>query len=301
MLTGSDGRLGHGMRRKVVGRGSQRKRFVGLATLLAWAALPACSDLDSASDTYALSYNLQPELPPNWTCLNDPAPPPPQPTRASFTYTAFVPDYRTLMAVPVSSRACLITDFACETGVAQGVATPPPRPGLPPGFTVAVPATFEGFIRLSAPEYVPFDYYVGGPIVQDVVATQPFSMVSLTSLGEFISGLGADPVQASSLGVLALLVFDCNNDPAPDVNVVLADLEQRPTLQSAEPYAIQDRIPVPNRPTDQDGLAGFINLPIENVAVEGVIQGRRFGSRVIRIQPGRLTTGTIRADYSVGY
>jgi hypothetical protein len=139
-------------------------------------------------------------------------------------------------------------------------------------------------------------------VVKDVPATQPFTLVSFSSLAEFVGGLGvADPLAQATLGTLAVQVFDCNGDPAPDVELKLTDQDQFPDLRMAQPWAVQDRIPVLNRPTDVSGNAGFIGLPARNIAVEASVLGRSFGSRSFRITPQRLTTGTIRVNYDVGY
>jgi hypothetical protein len=103
------------------------------------------------------------------------------------------------------------------------------------------------------------------------------------------------------MGTLAVQVFDCNQDPAPDVEMRLTDQDQFSDLRTAQPWGVQDRIPVLNRPTDTDGIAGFIGLPTRNVAIEAVVNGRTFGSRSFRIGSNRLTTGTIRVSYDVGY
>jgi len=171
--------------------------------------------------------------------------------------------------------------------------------GLPAGFAVGLPpAPFQSFIRLTADGYADFDYYVKGPMVEPVVATQPFSMLTTSSVGEFISGLGANPMTASQLGVLALLVFDCNNDPAPDVG---PKITTRQPATDLIPYAIQDQIPVANRRTDESGIAGFVNVPLENVTVEAEVEGRTFGSTSFPILPGRITSGTLRVSYNKAY
>lgn len=273
-----------------------------LTAAAALACAMGCSDLDPASETYQQKYNLRP-LSDRWKCIDADPVPAPMPTRAAFTYTAYVPDYRTQSAVPgVSARACLITDFACTEGVFEGTPVPPPLPGFPPGFSVTLASNFEGFVRVSAPNYLPLDYYILGPMREDVTATQAFSLVSETSAAEFLAGLGvANPLEAVSLGILAAQVFDCNNDPAPEVTLYLPDQAQQPALQSARPFATNDRLPKTNAATDDEGIAGFINLPPVNISVEAEVEGRRFGLRTFRIQPGRLTSGTIRPSYTLGY
>jgi hypothetical protein len=240
-------------------------------------------------------------LPPNWTCLADSTPeaqaPPTAPT---YTFTGFVLDYRDQQPLSGASlSACSINDVSCERVVAVGVPSGPLTPNGPPSITVPLPAGFVGFLRLTAPNYVIYDYYVGGPVTRNVVATQPFTLVSLSSFAEFATGLGADPAVAGTQGALAVQILDCNNDPAPEVELRLSD-PARPSLQNAELWAAQGLIPVPNQPTDRAGVAGFINLPSENVAVEAFVAGKTFGGRSFRIQAGRLTTGTMRPQYVNG-
>jgi hypothetical protein len=270
-----------------------------LAMAAAMLCAVGCSDLDPANQTYEQVYNPLTVMPENWRCLDTP-PPPVMPTKATMQYTAFVPDYRTLLPVAFDARACNTTDFMCPAGVAQGSMTLLPISPVP-GFTVTVPAQFEGFVRLTAPGYLTFDYYIGGAMVEDRVATQAFSMVSETSAGEFLTGLTANPAESAVLGILAVQVMDCNQDFAPGVTLHLPDAVNQPTLRSAQPFATQGRVPVLNAATDEEGIAGFINLPSVNLQVEAEVLGRRFGARAFPIRPGRLTSGTIRPHYVSGY
>jgi len=206
-----------------------------------------------------------------------------------------------MVSVPVTARSCSTTDAVCDPPVTTGVTVPPQQQGYPGGFAIGLPpAPFTSFIRLTAPGYADFDYYIKGPMNENVVATQPFSMVSLTSFGEFVAGLRVDPMRASQLGVLALLVFDCNSDPAVDVELKLTTGADSPEVDVV-PFAIQDRIPVADRRTDVSGLAGFVNVPLGNVTVEALVDGRSFGSTSFPVLPGRLTSGTLRTNYVKGY
>jgi len=268
-----------------------------------------CSDLAPPGDTYNSVTGVRTDeistdaaLPENWRCLAEDFPEelPATPTAASYTYTGFVFDYR--QGIPfggASLRACNINDSACAVGVAQGVPVPPQRENVPPGIAASVTAGFVGYLRLTAPDYVTYDYYVGGPMTQNVVATQPFAMVSLTSFGEFAVGLGAKPELVGTQGALAVQVLDCNSDPAPGVQLRLTD-KDRPTLQNAQLWAAQGGIPVPDEVTDASGIAGFINLPNENIAFEAFVANRTFGKRSFRIVAGVLTTGTMRPSYVNG-
>jgi len=282
-------------------REMRRQAVLGcLAGGIALAVLPACSDLKPGEDTGTAVFKLN-QLPANFACLDKPpAPPPPAPTAPGFSYTGFVPDYRNpLISVKANVRSCSTTDAVCDPGIAQGVPIPSPMPGYPDGFAVGLPASpFQSYIRLVAPDYAPLDYYVKGPMIENVVATVPFSMVSISSLGEFLAGLGADPMTASQLGVLVMVVFDCNSDPAPNVQLKLTT---RQPATDVIPWAIQDFIPVAGRPTDERGIAGFVNVPLENVTVEALIDGRSFGSTSFPVLPGRLTGGTLRPAYDKAY
>lgn len=280
-----------------------RANLVGGALIAALGSLAmGCSDLADPEDTYSQVYRAL--LPEQWACLDNPEPLPatamPDPTGFP-TYTGFVLDYRSVMPMAADLRGCLITDFACEQGVGQGVMVPPLNAGLPPGVRIALPVGFEGFFRITAPGYIPYDYYLLGPMVSAVVQPQPFNLVSETSFVEFVRGMGADPAVVASQGVLAVQVLDCNSDPAPGVELRLADREDRPSLQTAQGWAIQRRIPVLNQVTDAQGLAGFINLPIENVVVEASVEGRVFGRTSFRIDVGRLTGATMRPSYATAY
>jgi hypothetical protein len=112
--------------------------------------------------------------------------------------------------------------------------------------------------------------------------------------------LGADPLQMAGLGMLTVQVLDCHGDPAPGVELRLLDQNQLPDTRSVQRWSNRAYIPVLNQPTDEDGMTGFIGLPIGNLRFEAVVNGRTFGSRAFAVRPDRLTTGTIRVDYSVG-
>jgi len=249
--------------------------------------------------------SLTPTLPGNWACLDESPPEPdePDPNRDVVTFSVVVADDRTLQQIPeVSLRACSVNDRVCEAGIAQGTTLPPASPGLPPAMTVQLPVQFQGFLRLTAPGYVLYDYYIGGPMLQDVIATQPFLLVSESYLLEIMQGLGvAAPSRSAGLGMLRVQVLDCNLDPAPGVELRLSDQDQPGDQLTAQAWANQARIPVLNAPTDDEGIAGFIDLPTENFVFEAVVNGRTFGSRTFPISPNRLTTGTIRVNYDVGY
>ncbi|HKO91103.1 MAG TPA: hypothetical protein VJU61_08125 [Polyangiaceae bacterium] len=279
-----------------------------LCAALAATAL-GCSELAPPNDTYETvtgtgqsRFSEADAAPPdNWRCLTgDDVETLEPPTAATYTYTGFVFDYRQGMPFAGAAlRACNINDFACDVGVAQGVPVPPQRANTPPGVAVTLAAGFVGYLRLTAPQYITYDYYVGGPMTKNVVATQPFAMVSETSFGEFALGLGANPMVVGTQGALAVQILDCNSDPAPGVELRLTDKE-RPTLQNAQLWAAQGGIPVPDQSTDASGIAGFINLPNENIAFEAYVANRTFGKRSFRVAAGRLTTGTIRPTYVNG-
>jgi hypothetical protein len=266
-----------------------------LAVVAALGSGVGCSDLDPATETYATHYNL---LPSNWRCLDPIGAAPPQqpatPLTAPPTFTAYVPDYSRPQQIVtgLTAIACLITDPICANPVGEGMANP--RDAMTAGVKIPLFPAFEGFIRLQAEGYITQDYYINGPINGNIQLTQALSMVSLPSAAAFITRIGGDPAFAIQQGILAAQVFDCDNDEAANVTLVLSDPQQQ---QVARPFAQQDRLPIANRPTDDEGIAGFINLPPVAISVEAEVNGRRFGSRGFDIKPGVLTSGTIRPSY----
>src|SRR5262249_17804512 len=145
-------------------------------------------------------------------------------------------------------RACSVSDGACEPGLSQGRPEPPLMPGYPPGIRVSLPARFQGYLRLEAPDYVGFDYYLGGPVLEHVTAPQVFPRLSQSQLLEFLYAFGVtDRELSAGMGVLAVQVFDCNHDPAPDVALRLSDENEPDVLAAAQSWALEDRIPLPDR------------------------------------------------------
>jgi hypothetical protein len=203
-------------------------------------------------------------------------------------------------------QACQQSDPACDGGggLMMGAQVPAPIPTMSITLPVA-PLGQALFLRFSAPQYIPYDYYIEGPITGDVPLTQPIPLVSNSSYSDFVGGLGLDPVAASTLGTLGVQIFDCDQDPAPDVSLFLPDAESIPALQQGVlAYYVTGpgQVPVPTSQTDNSGIAGFFKLPLINITVEAVWQGHHFGRTTIPIKEGRITTASIRAvGYANGY
>jgi hypothetical protein len=284
--------------------------FVGVLLALGAAS---CSDLDPASDDCD-SLDLagcnpvggglnDAELPPEWRCLAADYVPeaPPQSASMQVTYTGSVLDFQFAQPMTATVTPCLINDVTCMPPLFGQAAPVPPSANDPlPRIAATVPRTFEGYMRLTAEGYIPQDWYLQGPLLNNVQNPLPFLMVSQQAFVDFSRGLGLDPLEVAPLGVLAVYVLDCDGNRAPDVTVRLPDAETDPALDDVVPWGIQRRIPVANRPTDVDGIAGFAKLPVKNISVEAVVNGRNFGLTSFRIEGGRLTTGAIRSVYSSG-
>jgi hypothetical protein len=231
-----------------------------------------------------------------WKCLADPEAPA-MPQKQTYNFTGVVVDYQSHMPVSATMRACQGTDFDCVKGIADGAQIPPLMPNGPPAMTIQLPTGFtDGLLRITVPPgdvYFPYDYYIKGPITRDVIATQPFPLVTASAFADFVTGLGADPMVAGQLGTLGVQIYDCNQDPAKGVSLVI--LNDPSTVEGKIAWAQAGAVPVATTETDESGLTGFINLPGINLNVEAVVQGYHFGQRSFRVRPGRLTTGAIRA------
>lgn len=248
-----------------------------------------------------------PTLTHEWACLNTPAPAA-MPAQASYQLTGFIVDYQSHN--PVNSpqmRACLANDFTCSTGVQDGVVIPM-LPTVPlPGMRVTLPAGFEGFLRITAQNYFPYDYYIGGPITGDVFLTQPFPLVTASAFGDFAAGIGVDPVAAGALGTLGVAIYNCDQEPAEGVALAFSDpaddLKTAVGWAQGDGYPVRtEGYPVLTKLTDSSGTTGFVNLPPRNISIEAVIGTKHFGKRTFQIKPGRLTTGVMRATgYANGY
>ena len=295
---------------------------VCVGALLLAVAGSGCSDLDPALDTCAtqaacLETTMQaqetagPPLyqqdPVRWGCLSPdyqpPAPPPAQPGAApvTFNYSALLVDYATLTPLGPEQGArmsfCLNMDATCAQAPMAA-----PIPGTP-AVNLQIRAGVEGFLRQEADGHVTQDYYLLAPMFQDqnrrAMATDPFTLVSMDSLVGFVRDVGINVDQR--LGIMALEIRDCLGNRVEGARLNLPDRATRPELQSADYYAIDQRFPVIDVPTDADGIAGWVNLPEGTVVVEAVLNGRTFGQTRMRILGGRITSAVIRPDYSTAF
>jgi hypothetical protein len=297
-----------------------------LGVLLASGAL-GCSSLDAESDTCSSIGNpldpcqtggggsggtdgtLQPVGPPlyeqaRFACLAPgftPAPLTP-PANMMVNLTAIVVDY----ANPTTTQLQQLLMAFCQQQdtICEGDATPKAVsvPGMGPLVNLTVPVGSNGYLRQEAANHFRQDYYLLAPMMKDdaslVGPTKAFFLVGNDSLAGFITdmGIAVDPM----LGIMAFFIEDCNGNRVEGATLRLPDANTRPELRSANVYAINDGYPVPDRLTQADGTAGFVNVPIGTVQVEVVVDGHPYGTTRLRVAAGRLTAATLRPIYNTG-
>jgi hypothetical protein len=123
-----------------------------------------------------------------------------------------------------------------------------------------------------------------------------FTLVANAALEGFLTDLGTSA--DAGLGILAVFIVDCDGNRVSGAKLRLTELSSRPELGVATYWAINRLLPVPDVLTDEDGIAGFVNVPIGSVEIEATIDGYAFGRTRFRVAPGRITAATIRPWYT---
>jgi hypothetical protein len=160
---------------------------------------------------------------------------------------------------------------------------------------ITVPYSLEGYLKLTATNYVATEYYFGGPMIgsrtrEPVVMGEAIPMLRQTTM----EGLFADVMQtrATGTGVLAIRTINCDGSRAPGVNIQMVN-------PVGFGWTLIGNIPNgndPPLPTDTRGVAGFGNVPPGVIIVEGLMNETPFGRNALRVKPDQFTVGEVRND-----
>lgn len=270
-----------------------------LACLGALLANSSCSDLDDRLDTYRdrIGEGGAPPTTDEWDCLDDTPPAAPAMPLPGVAYVVPVVDFAN-PPTPIPGlkiKVCQTGDRDCAIPVKSSVTQPDPmRPFL---YRVDLPYGFDGYLDLSAENYIGTEYYFGGIVVggqdgQASITGEAIPPPTLVTADNLVKDL-ARSVRDPDKGILAVRTIDCNGKRAAGVTVRLKE-----NLDDALAYTLIRNLPVfavPPRPTDSRGVAGFVNVRDGTVEVEGVLpDGRTYGSVPVRARANKLTVVEVR-------
>jgi hypothetical protein len=298
-------------RMKLRGRKANPGAVAAVAVLGSF--LCGCTSLASGADT---EEQLVPPDP-QWACL-DGAPsslPLLDPVPKNIAFALPISDYRIVPPVPVPGltvQACQIQDYDCATSVGL-VLSPMDSEVMLYGTTYSVPVypivmpyAIDAFIRITAPNYLQTEYYLGGPLLgarTDLIQDGTHVVVSLP-VTPILAADADNLAQAVHItrkpndAIVAMRTLDCMDQPAAGVTLSLSVDGTPFTFLTGQPSFAA------NLPTDATGLAGFANIAVPsgdnsftNVTVEGTApNGKPYGRVNITVRAGQLTQGDIRPD-----
>jgi hypothetical protein len=273
-------------------------------------ASSGCTSLASGND---MALELAPEDP-RWACLAKPAEALPlaDPVPKNVAYALPISDYRTLppVAVPnLTVKACQIQDYQCDKAVGL-VLSPMNYPvqlyGTTyqvPVYPIVMPYAVDSFIRITAPDYLQTEYYLGGPLLgaRDNAMMSGLPLVVALPVTPILAADAdnlANAVQITrepGAAIIAMRTLDCMDQPAAGVTLSLSVKGVPFTFLTGQPTFSA-------LPTNNTGLAGFANIQVPkdsfiNVTVEGTApNGTPYGKVNLTIRGGQLTQGNIRPD-----
>jgi hypothetical protein len=225
---------------------------------VAVAALVACTELAPGSDR--LLQGIVPNQPdaaapdPRWACLDESPPNTAAPNVPTIDLALGIADTVT-DTVPegLTARACDSLDANCDTPLLTEVV--PSEDGV---LHLRVAQGFDGYIELRSPSTVPTMYFVNRALMLDTVRS--FAVISTMAL----NGLAMQarvPLDAA-LGHVLISVFDCMGAPASDIQLV--------SDAGGVAFVFVDGRPAVGRDvTSEDGVGGFVNVPIGYAVLEG--------------------------------
>jgi hypothetical protein len=270
-----------------------------------------CTPLDSGSDTAEAPLTADPK----WACLGQPgvALPIPDPVPKNIAFALPISDYRVMPPIPVPNltvTACQIQDYACNDPAGL-VLSPMNYPVVlygntyqVPVYPIVMPYGIDAFIRITAPNYLQTEYYLGGPLLGSrdnmmmnglpVVVALPVTPILASDADNL--ALTIHTKREPGDAIVAMRTLDCNDESTDGVTLSLSVDGVPFTFLTGQPSFAADL------PTDASGLAGFANIAVpagsfSNVTVEGTApNGMTYGKINVTIRPGQLTQANIRPD-----
>lgn len=251
--------------------------------MLAALAMVACTELEPGSDLRSSDPGesgvgmlsggggAPPAEDPKWDCLDGSEPPSAVALRPTVTFTLGLNDPSTGGAPPGATlRACNRFDLECAAPVAGPLELGPDN-----RFHLPLPQSFAGYIELTSPAIIPALYVFSRPLMTDV--EDEFIVVSLATA----QGLAASSsVQLDTmLGLVAVRTRDCQGELSSGVRFS--------NDRGGTPFAFVDGLPVVGYDeTNEEGLGGFLNVPLGTVVVQGqeAMSGRLTGTATVALR-----------------
>lgn len=265
-------------------RGASRVR--ALAGVGGLAALSACTELAPGGDRLPqTSQPVQPDAGPSpsdtrWGCLDAPASPMASPLVPQVDLSLTVID--TVTNAPpagLAARACSRLDVMCENPL-----TPDVSPAIDGAMHLLVPQQFNGFVEIRSPSTVPTLYFINRELMRNTV--ESFAIISTAALaGLAVQG---NVTLEPALGHVLIRTFDCERAPASGV--------QLSNDKGGRPFAFVDGFPVVGRDeTTEDGIGGFINVPLDYVVLQGIVRehGTSLSNASVIVRPGWFSYGDV--------
>ena len=249
-----------------------------------------------------------------WWCVANgtavttvPPPPTPSPRPTKVRYRVPIIDFYSAVAgstqplTNLTITACGLGDPACSISPKTPTVVPPTS--ATPLYQIDFDYGFNGFIRITAPDYIATEYYFGGPLLGSPGGTvDPVDGVPVVQ-GLFIAPITVEAAEAFYMahgftiepgkGLLGPRLLDCNGARADDVTLQVAD----PTGNG---YTLIQNLPVFHDPpikTDSRAVSGYVNMTPFNYSVSAIAPGGvPYGSTVAVVRPDTLTVFEIRTD-----
>jgi len=204
------------------------------------------------------------------------------------------PDGLSISLHSVSSRL----EYVCVTCPPASIEAVAGEPGLLA--QIQAPRGFDGFVRITAPGYLPVNYWLAASLESDrrLGAISLLPLQSLPEQFERYAGGAAefDPL----LGIVAIRTLDCQREPAAGVRL----LQQRafrdreslgftllngipvPALEQAADGRVVRAIELPE--TDAAGVAGFANTQPGAAEIVGQVRGEVYSTVQLSFERGEL-------------
>jgi hypothetical protein len=161
----------------------------------------------------------------------------------------------------VTAEACTMLDPNCFEPVATFAPT-----GLiaPQALELQVPFGFDGYVRVTAPNFFPAEYYLSTPV--EAPLTQYIPVLSYGGWEYLRSTWGIE--LDTNRGFVMLYALDCDGLGVPDVDLSLE------VDSGVVPWILVDDVPVTHAnplATGPDGFGAFANMPPGAVVAETIV------------------------------
>jgi hypothetical protein len=216
-----------------------------------------------------------------WACVDHVTWPSPNSTTYTFGYT--VTDF--VNSQPVAGalvQVCSAGDENCSQMLTQGTTDADGRVSLTfQNIREGSGLGLNGFLRTTAADIVPLDYYWGFPLVEAQLPNLSGTAISPTELQDQWNALGvaADPTR----GTVIVSVADCRVQVAPGVKITLTTADMFTQAFSTTGATTST--------TGQSGTVVFANVPAGNTTITAtpLALGKPSSQATVTVHPGTIT------------